>query len=77
MLVVLTTLNNKTTFLSSINVSGFTDLDITTNIKVVYVCGSTPVKIVFRLHLQNLSPGVDPQTLARVGARGSMFEYRF
>ncbi len=39
---------------------------------VVYVRGSTPVKIFFRLCLQNLFPGVDPQTFARVEAMVSM-----
>jgi hypothetical protein len=43
-------------------------------VKVVYVRGSTPVKIFFRLRLQNLFPGVDPQTGARVEAMESMAE---
>ena len=33
-------------------------------IVVVYVRGCTPVKIFFRLRLQNLFPGVHPQTVA-------------
>jgi hypothetical protein len=40
--------------------------------RVVYVCGSTPVKIFFRLRLQNLSPCVNPLTGARVEAMESM-----
>ncbi len=40
--------------------------------KVVYVRGSTPVKIFFRLCLQNLFSGVDPQTVVRVEAMLSM-----
>ena len=39
---------------------------------VVYICGLTPVKIFFRLRLQNLFIGVDPQTVARVEAMVSM-----
>ncbi len=39
---------------------------------VVYVRGSTQVKIVFRRLLQNLFIGVDPQAGARVEAMESM-----
>ncbi len=39
---------------------------------VVYVSGCTPVKIFFRLRLQNLFPGVHPQTVARVEVMVSM-----
>ena len=39
---------------------------------VVYVRGCTPVKIFFRLRLQNLFPGVHSQTFARVETMVSM-----
>ena len=40
-------------------------------IAVVYVCRLTPVKIFYRLRLQNLFPGVSLHTVVRVRARGS------
>ena len=41
-------------------------------IAVVYIRGCTPVKIFFRLRLQNLFPGVHPRTVLREMAMVSM-----
>ena len=56
-------ISNNTTILSTFNVSGSTILNKTTinnflYVSVVYISRLTPVKILFRLRLQKIYPGV-------------------